>query len=194
MNYIKYIVPTFTHAALITVLVSALPVAAEDAQGQAGAIATAMVIDVDGKVEAVDIKTREIGLGSGIGLRSTVFVPKGINIDDITVGDHLKGTYVTATETDLRAPPTAEELADPWEVIEESVKTGSAGQESIGVRAVVTIVAVDTGRGMIVVTDSRAMTHFIANVEAEKLAGLTAGQKVVVEFTEAMALTLEKSP
>ena len=36
------------------------------------------------------------------------------------------------------------------------------------------------------------MSHFITDVEPEKLASLTEGQQVVVVFTEATAVTLEK--
>lgn len=106
--------------------------------------------------------------------------------------DRVTGTYFFATlKADLRAP-TDEELANPWEVVEEGGASGESIDAARLVRAVATVLAIDKTKGAIVITDSRDMTHFIANVEPEKLAALTVGQKVVVVFTEAMAVSLEK--
>jgi hypothetical protein len=43
----------------------------------------------------------------------------------------------------------------------------------------------------VVIKDPRGKVHVIADVEAEKMEGVTLGQTVVMVFTEALALSLE---
>jgi hypothetical protein len=124
-----------------------------------------------------------------------VFVPESLDLDNIRAGDRVAVKYFTAAETDLREP-TAEEQAEPWKVTEEGELAedgGELGAEAARtVRAVVTVAIIDKANEQIAVTDSRGMSHFITEVEPGKLANLKEGQQVVVVFTEATAVTLDK--
>lgn len=190
MNSLIKIFAPLTKAAVLTVLVSALPVAAQPEVDQTS------LVDLDTKIASVNKATREISFQSGMGLGATLYVPKSIDIDDLAIGDRLKGTYLAAVETEIRTP-TAEELAEPWKVIEEGVETVEPGQQTVEashiVRAVVTVAGLAKAGGGIVVMDSRNMMHLIAGVEPEKFGDLKEGQKIVVVFAQALVLSLEKA-
>ena len=98
-------------------------------------------------------------------------------------------------EGELREP-TAEELAEPWLVVEETDVSGEGEQPAIGgarvVRAVCTIEGMNSELGTVTVKDSRGKLHLIGGVEPEKMQGVKLGQTIVMVYTQAMALTLEK--
>jgi hypothetical protein len=184
------------HAALITLVLLVAPLttaAAEEASATTGSV---MALEMEGVVSAIDLQSREISLTVVMGLVFTVYIPESLDLESIKVGDKITGTYFTATEIDLREP-TAEELANPWQVIKESELSKEGNELGAGaarvLRAVVTVVVVDKANERIAVTDSRGMTHFVMNVEPEKLTNIAEGQKVVVEFSEATVVTLDKN-
>jgi hypothetical protein len=77
----------------------------------------------------------------------------------------------------------------------ESITTdpASPGVEAARrIRAVVTIEALNPETGVVTVKDARGKQHLIGDVEPAKMKGVMVGQKAVIVFTEAMALTLEK--
>ncbi len=181
--------------ALITLLASVLPVSAQDAVGETDALSRTVGLETAAVIVAIDQQTREITLNSGM-FQFMVYAPERvINLADINVGDSIVGTYSASVEVELRAPTEAE-LAEPWKVLEEGALTGEGDDLSVEkarlVRAVVTVAAVDTAKRIVVVTDSRGATHFISDVEPEKLTDLAVAQQIVVVFTESMAVTLEK--
>ncbi len=181
--------------ALITLLVSIVPVSAQEAVGETDALSRAVGLEIEAVVVAVDQQTREIALTSGM-FQFRVYVPERvINLADLNVGDSIVGSYSASVEIELRSPTEAD-LAEPWNVLEEGALTGEGDDLGVEkarlVRAVVTVEGVDTARGIVVVTDSRGAAHFISEVEPEKLTGLTVAQQIVVVFTDSMAVTLQK--
>ena len=46
--------------------------------------------------------------------------------------------------------------------------------------------------GTVTVKDSRGKLHLIGDVEPEKMDGVTLGQTIVLVYTEALAISLEK--
>jgi hypothetical protein len=183
------------NAALISLLLSATSVIAQDAGGDTETLGRSVGVELDATVASVDAQTREISLSSGI-FKFTAYAPENIiDLSEISVGDRVTGTYSASVEAELRAPTDAE-LAAPWEVLEEGAVGGEGADISVEkvrmVRAVVTISGLDQAKGILVVEDSRGLMHFITGVEPEKMAGLAAAQQVVVVFTESMVVTLEK--
>ena len=183
-------------AALLTLLVSVSPVSAQAITGESETLSREVGLETEALVAAVDLKTREVALKSGF-FEFTVYAPEGvINLADISVGDSVVGTFSAVVEVELRAP-TAAELAEPWAVLEGGSLTGEGKDAVVAtarlVRAVVTVSVMDKDKGFLIVKDSRGMQHLIAHVEPEKLTGLSVNDKVVVLFTEAMAVTFEKS-
>jgi hypothetical protein len=182
---------------LVALLALTLPMFAQaETEKTAETSGRAMAADIDAEVTAIDLKTREVTLTGAYGFKTTLIAPeKVIKLEDVQVGDRVVGTFFAALEGEVRTP-TAEELADPWMVLEGKSVSGDTANPSVDaarvIRAVVTIEALNPEKGVVVVKDSRGKEHFISDVEPEKMAGVKVGQTAVVVFTEAMALTLEK--
>lgn len=186
-----------TRAGLVAMLALTLTMFAQAAHHEKAATnGRAVAAELDAEVTAIDLKTREVTLRFSNGFETTLVAPeKVIKLEDVSVGDRVVGTYFAALEGEVRTP-TAEELAEPWVVLEGKSVSGDPAHPGMDtarvIRAVVTIEAMSPETGVVVVKDSRGKTHFIGDVEPAKMTGVTAGQKAVIVFTEAMALTLEK--
>jgi len=130
-------------------------------------------------------------MGNTVTLTATEEVVK---LEDVSVGDMLMATYMSSLEGELREP-TEEELAEPWVVLEDSGVLMDAQQPTAGgarlIRAVCTIEGMNRLLGTVTILDPRGKAHVIADVEPEKMAGVTLGQTIVMIYTEAVAVTLE---
>lgn len=187
-----------THAALVILLALTLPMFAQAASEERVDASGRRVVgmEIEAEVTAIDLKTREVTLRGPLGIETTLVAPeKVIKLEDVKVGDRLVGTYIAALEGEVRVP-TAEELAEPWQVLEGKAVSGDTANPGVEaarvVRAVVTIEGVDPAKRAVVVKDSRGKQHIIGDVEPAKLTGVTKGQKAVIVFSEAFALTLQK--
>lgn len=190
---------------LITLMALALPLVAQAAD-QEGSLAVAAAKGEDGGravaaeivavVVAIDLDTREVTLQGPAGETFTVTAHEQIvKLEDVSVGDRLRVTYLAALEGEVREP-TAEELAEPWLVLEEGGVSDDPNLPGIAgarlIRAVVTIEGMNREFGSVTVKDSRGKLHLITDVEPEKMEGVTLGQTAVLVYTEALAMSLEK--
>lgn len=184
-------------ACLLTVLTATLPLSAlaahhEEPQGNV----RAMAVQVEAVVTHVDMETGQVSLQGPAGNTITMTVTeKVVKLKDINVGDVLVATYLQALEGEVRKP-TAEELANPWVVLEEGMMSEMGQKPEIGeariIRAVCTIEGLNRVLGTATIMDSRGKLHLITDVEPEKMEGVTLGQTVVMVYAEAMALSLEQ--
>jgi hypothetical protein len=177
--------------ALITVSLSLTALAAHHEGEEPNGRAVAMA--VESQVVAVDTETQQLSLKSPAGNIVTLTIREEVaSLENIKVGDTVITTYMAAMESELREP-TAEELAEPWVVVEEG---GRLEEDSIGgarvIRAVCTLEGMNRELGTVTLKDSRGKLHLIGGVEPEKMEGVTVGQTVVVLYAEALALTLER--
>ena len=180
--------------ALLAALLPLTGMAVEDTANDPGGRAVA--IQMEAKVVDVDLEHRTVSLetptGDVVTLASREQVVK---LEDVSIGDMLVVTYLMALEGEVREP-TAEEKAEPWLVVEDAGVSEEPGKPAIGaarkIRAVVTIEGMNRQSGTVTVKDSRGKLHLIGGVEPEKMEGVTLGQHVVMIYTEALALSLEK--
>jgi hypothetical protein len=177
-------------------LVSLLPVlaAAQENAGEAPNV-RAMAIEIEAVVTAIDLESRQVTLKGPEGNSVTLTAPEDVvKLDEVNVGDTLRATYVAAAEAELRAP-TEEELAEPYVVLEGSGSDEVEGKPTVGagrlIRAVCTIEGMNRLLGTVTILDPSGKVHVIADVEPEKMEGVTLGQTLVVVFREALALSLE---
>jgi hypothetical protein len=152
----------------------------------------AVAMALESKVVDVDMETHQLSLKGPAGNIVTLTIREEVaNLENIKVGDTVITTYMAAMESELREP-TAEELAEPWVVVEEG---GRLEKDTIGgarvIRAVCTLEGMNRQLGTVTLKDSRGKLHLIGDVEPEKMEGVTVGQTVVVLYAEALALTLE---
>jgi hypothetical protein len=191
---------TFTAAlaaAALTALTAQVSVAAHHEEEELPTYAErTSAIEVSAEVVSVDMETRTLVLAAPDGEQFTTVVDPAVErLSEFAPGDRLVVVYLAALGADLREP-TEEELANPWV---EGVEAGRADAESgpggaiiTGVRAVCTIEGMNRLTGTVTILDSRGVPHIIGDVSAERIETLRVGQSVVMTFTQAVAIELEK--
>ncbi|MFT7286132.1 MAG: hypothetical protein ACI87W_000236 [Halieaceae bacterium] len=156
----------------------------------------AMAIEIDAKVVAVDLETRELVLELPTGEQMTTIVDPAVQrLAEVEPGDMLVVAYLAALAAELREP-TEEEIANPWV---EGADAGVAGSDAApggaiisAVRAVCTIEGMNRLIGTVTILDSRGKAHVIRDVAVERIEQLRIGQSVVMTFTQAVAIGIEK--
>ena len=184
------------HTSLLTLLVAAFPLTSQAEAPAEEPAGRAIAVQIVAVVTDIDLETRQISLEVPNGEIITLTARENVvKLEDISVGDTLVTTYLAGLEAELREP-TAEELAEPWLVIEDGAVSAEGEQPAIGgariIRAVCTIEGMNRELGTVTIKDSRGKLHVIGDVEPEKMEGVALGQTVVIVYTEALALSLEK--
>lgn len=155
------------------------------------------VKSVSAVITAIDAKTRELTLEGSLGNLITITAgPELARFDELAVGDMVNATYTASVSGELRAP-TEEELANPLVVLDaEAIKSQKdedpGAAVGVTVRAVCTIESMNRVNGTVMLKDSDGDFHLIEDVDPAKMAGVNIGQTVVVTYTEAFALSLDK--
>ncbi len=155
-----------------------------------------MGVSVEAEVTDVDYETRELSIRGPQGHIRTITAGDNIKrLEDISVGDSIVTTFVASLEGELRAP-TDEELANPWVELDgaaaASADVAPGAIVARTIRAVCTIEGMNRVTGTVTVLNPRGKYHVIGDVEPEKMEGVTLGATVVLVYTEAVAITLEK--
>jgi hypothetical protein len=157
----------------------------------------AMVLEIEAQITAIDIETRQISLTGPLG--ETVMLTAGPDVTrlkELVVGDTVTATYLTSIAAELREPTEEEEMS-PFVEITDQVRTESyelpGGAVARIIRAVCTIEGMNRITRTVTILDARGMAHVIGDVQLESFALLTLGQKVIITYTEAVALTLQKT-
>ena len=168
----------------------------EEAEAEVKTGGRAMAMQAEAVVTAIDLETRQVSLEGPDGDIFTINATENVvKLEDVNIGDRLVVTYLAALETELRAP-TAEELAEPWVVMEQAGMSDDAAQPGIAggrvIRAVVTIEGMNRELGVVTIKDSNGKLHIIGDVEPEKMEGVKLGQTAVMVYSEALAISLEK--
>ncbi len=183
----------FIRTAIAIAALFPLALTAEEAAPHGG---RAAMMTIEAVVTDIDLETRQVSLQSPMGHPVTITAKEEVvKLEDVSVGDTLIATYLVSLEGELREP-TEEELAEPWVVLEDAGVLEDADQPTAGgarlIRAVCTIEGMNRLLGTVTVMDPRGKAHVIADVEPEKMEGVTLGQTIVMVYTEAVAVTLEQ--
>ncbi|MBT4518821.1 MAG: hypothetical protein HOC23_02350 [Halieaceae bacterium] len=181
-------------ALLLTMMSLVMPVSAADWKAPTGERGTIKVVHA--KITAIDYETREFSLQTPQGDINTLTAGEEVKrLADFAVGDEIVATYLTALAAELREP-TEEEMANPFVVVKDAAKTeaGEAPGAAMGrvVRAVCTIEGMNRVVRTVMIADSRGKYHIIDDVKLERFSELSLGQTVIMTYSEAVALTLEK--
>jgi hypothetical protein len=186
----------FCAAAMLTAaLVLPLSAAAQEEAAAPEGGMRAMAMEIEAKVTAIDLETRQVTLqGPDGGTMTLTATEQVVKLEDVSVGDTLRATYLAALEGELREP-TEEELAEPYVMIRDAGVGEVDGDPMVGagriIHAVCTIEGMNRLLGTVTVLDPNGKVHVIADVEPEKMSGVTLGQTIVLTFSEALALSLE---
>jgi hypothetical protein len=186
-------------ALCLSALITAAPMAAlaEETASKEEDGARIMAISVQAEIMAIDAESREVTLKTPMGDLVNVTASADIErFNEFAVGDFVTSTYIASLEGELREPTEAE-IAEPW--MEMSGAAIAGGDIEPGAMVGRTIQAVCTIEGMnrltqtVTVLDPRGKYHVIGEVEPEKMEGVTLGTTLVLTYSEALAITLEKT-
>ena len=154
------------------------------------------VIDIEAKVEAIDYEKREVLLRGPTGNLVTIEAgEEAKRFNEINVGDTVHVQFFTYLKAEFR-DPTEDEIATPFVILEDTVKTvkdlpPAAAAGSV-IKAVVTIEIIDRPDMIVTVKGPRGNYVSIPVADAKLLEELRIGEIVVLTYLDIVALALEK--
>jgi len=154
------------------------------------------LVTAQGKVTAINKDTREITLMGPQGELATVTASDAVKrFDEISVDDIVTFDYYTYMKAEFRQP-TEEELNEPLVVLVEGGKApeGMDPAAIVGaqVKAVVTVEILNRPAMLATVKGPRGNYTTIPMQDEQLMTELHIGQVVILTYTEAMAVSLEK--
>lgn len=154
------------------------------------------LVTAQGKVTAINKDTREITLMGPQGELATVTASDAVKrFDEISVGDMIIFDYYTYMKAEFRQPTEAE-LNEPLVILVEGGKApqGMDPAAIVGaqVKAVVTVEILNRPAMLATVKGPRGNYTSIPMEDEALMTQLHIGQVVILTYTEAMALSLEK--
>lgn len=189
----KHFIPATVGAAVLT----ACAIASVSAQTPTPLKASdSAIISVSATVQAIDLAKREVTLKGSLGNVVTFTVDKRVaRLNEVNVGDQVVADYYVSFAAELRAP-TAEEKANPM-VTELGTAKAPAGTEPAAgalrvTRAVVTVEGLDRPTKSLTVKGPKGNFVTVPVNDVAKLSQLRLGDTIVVTYTEALAVALEK--
>jgi hypothetical protein len=191
----KFITCTIVCGALVA-LSQNIAAAAEQTESKPITRREAELTTITATVESVDLEKREVTLKGPRGNKVTLEADKSVKrLDEIKPGDTVQATYYQSVAAELREP-TAEEKANPLAVKEGTARAPETEAPAAGiarrVRAVATIENIDRSAQTITVKGPRGNSVTAKVEHPENLEKMQVGQTIVITYTEALALTLDK--
>ncbi|MFO0872985.1 MAG: hypothetical protein U0575_03315 [Phycisphaerales bacterium] len=151
---------------------------------------------VTATVQAINLATREVTLKDTSGHEVTFVVDNAVRrLDEVKVGDQVTADFFVSVVGELR-PPTPEEAANPLMAVAVAGRaaqgTDPGAAAARGVRVVTTVQAVDLPNMTVTLQGPMGDHATIRAKSLENLKKLHVGDTIVVTYTEAMAVSLEK--
>ena len=152
-------------------------------------------MNITATVEAINVDTRMVTLRSGDNVTSFTVDKKVKRLHEVKVGDKIKATYYISLATDIRQP-TPEEMKNPLVVLEGAGRTPPGATPAAGglrqIRAVVTVEGIDRAAERVTLKGPQGNIVTVRVLDPSRLDMVTLGSTVIVTYTEALAISLEK--
>lgn len=158
----------------------------------------AVLVSITANIEAIDPAKREVTLKGPLGNTVTVAVDEQVKrLNEFKVGDHVTAEYFVAVAGELREP-TAEEKASPLVVEEGAARAPQETAPAAGglrqIKAVTTVEGIDLPTQTVTLKGPRGNYVTVRAQDPENLKKLRLGDTVVVTYTQALAVSLQKAP
>jgi Cu/Ag efflux protein CusF len=187
-----------------TILLSvtlALPVLGEDQKESSEEplrTEAAVLVSVTGTVQAVDPAKREVTLKGPLGNTVTFAVAKRVRrFNEIKAGDNVTANYYISLAGELREP-TTEEKETPITVLNGLARAPEGTEPAAGglhqVKVVTSVEGLDLPTRTVTLKGPRGNYVTVRPQEPNNLKKLRLGDTIVVTYTEALAVSLEKVP
>ncbi len=153
-------------------------------------------VTIEAEVTAIDLQERAVTLKNETGNLFTLQVGDNVKrLDEIRPGDVVKAEYITYMLSEFR-DPTPGEYQEPLVVIEDaevaSVDLPPGAAVGAVVKAVVTVEAKDMAAKLVTLKGPRGNYVVLPVEDVSLLEDLKIGERGVVIYAEAVALTIER--
>jgi hypothetical protein len=158
----------------------------------------AVLVTVTAKVEAIDQAKREVTLKGPLGNVVCFVVDTRVKrLDEVKVGDEVTADYYVSLAGELRAP-TPEEAAHPLTVVEGGARApkGTSPPAAGVLRAfkvVATVIGLDLPTQSVTLQGPRGNSGTIRVEDVENLKQLRLSDTIIVTYSEAFAVSLQKA-
>ncbi|MHC4165542.1 MAG: hypothetical protein ACYSWQ_01140 [Planctomycetota bacterium] len=154
------------------------------------------LVTVTATVEAVNLEAREVTLRGPLGNVVAFTVDKQVNrLDEIKIGDRVRAEYYVSLATEIREP-TAAEKDTPLTVLEGAGTTPPGATPAAGglsrVKAVVTVEGIDRPAEKVTLKGPLGNYLTVRVLDPSRLDKVSVGDTVIVTYTEALAISIEK--
>jgi hypothetical protein len=166
----------------------------EPALSEQPGVGEATVVMVRGWIAAVDKTNRTVTVRGPRGGTVTLDVKDSQKLDAVEVGDPVLASYVEALAVQVRKAGAA----PPGVSVQESRVTSKPGETPGGavgreVVVIATLTAVDKRAQTVTVKGPQGNTETIKVKDAKTLDGVEAGNTVELTYTQALAISLDKT-
>ncbi len=157
----------------------------------------AVLVTLTASVEAIDPATREVTLKGPLGNTATFTVDQRVKrLDEVKVGDLVRADYYISIAAEVRKP-TAEELKHPLVVLDAAGKAPPGTSPAAGglrrFKVVTTIKGLDRPTQTVTVKGPRGNYLTARVADPSRLTQVRIGDTILVTYTEALAISLEKA-
>ena len=156
-----------------------------------------ILVTVTAKVEAIDHAKREVRLKGPLGnVVSFVVDGRVKRLNEVSVGDEVTADYYVSLAGELRAP-TEEEKKNPLTILAGAARapkdTAPAGGALRAFKVVATVIGLDLPTQSVTLEGPLGNSGTIRAEKVENLKQLRLGDTVIVTYTEALAISLQKA-
>ena len=156
-----------------------------------------ILITATATVQALNIETRELTLKDPLGDVITVTVDKAVKrLNELKTGDEVSVRYYVSVAAELREP-TAAEKENPLIVTEAVAKAPKGTSPAAGglrvIRVVATVEGLQRPTQLVTLKGPRGNYISVRARDVSRLEKLHLGDTIVVTFTEALAVSVEKT-
>ncbi len=153
-------------------------------------------VEIDAKVQEIDLKSRKVTLMGLEGNLTTLTVGDGVErLNEVKVGDIVAVEFTTYMAAEIRKPTAAEEK-EPLTIIVDAGKApkGMPVGAVVGatVKAVVSIEIINRPFNSVTIKGPRGNYVTIPVENTELLSEVKVGQKIIMIYAEAIAVSLIK--
>jgi hypothetical protein len=157
----------------------------------------AVLVTITASVEAINPETREVTLKGPLGNTVTFTVDQRVKrLNEVKVGDFVRADYYVSIAAELRKP-TSEEEKNPIVLLDAAGKAPPGTSPAAGglrrFKVVTTIEGLDRPTQTITVKGPLGNYLTARVADPSRLTQMRIGENIVVTYTEALAVSLEKA-
>jgi SH3 domain-containing YSC84-like protein 1 len=157
-----------------------------------------ILVSVTAKVEAIDHAAREITLRDELGHVVTFSVDKRVKrLNEVQEGDEITAAYYISLAGELR-PPTEEEKQNPIVIQAGAARAPKGTEPAAGalrtIRVVTTVAGLDLPTQTVTLTGPMGNYATVRAKNVDNLKKLHLDDTIVVTYTEALAIAVDKVP